>query len=373
MGHPLSRWQRHNRWLFLAFKVALVAAVTLGVFALLVRVQTVVIPLLFAFFVAYQMAPLVDWARRRRIPPAVSTAALLVLVVASVVVFFALFVPRFVGEFGQLVQALPSYAKALEAAVVPWLRDTLGVEVDLDLASLGERLRDIGPDLLQPTGTLLGSVATGVIGAVTFLLNLVLIPVFIFLFSVDYQRIVDAAKDLVPPRLRRDVFRVAARIDRALSSFVRGQLLVMACLAVFYSVGLLVLDIKFAIFIGVTAGVANLIPYAGVALGIGLSIVMALLEGAGWGTIAGVGGLFAVGNLLESFVLVPKIVGDRVGLSPLLVLVALIFWGELLGILGVLIAVPVTAVLRILLGELISAYRRSSYYLRAAEEEVAPS
>jgi predicted PurR-regulated permease PerM len=368
MPHPTVRWQRHQRWFYLAFKVALLLGLTVGLFHLMRRVESVFVPLAFAFFVAYQLAPIVEWGRRHRIPPAVTTIGLLVLVVAGVIAFFALFLPRFVGEFAQLAAGLPDYLQSVEATVRPWLRDTLGVDVDLDMTSLGAHLKENAAALLKPTGAVLGSVATGVAGAVAALLGLFLIPVFIFLFSVGYRETVESARQLVPPRHRADLFAVLRRVDVALSSYVRGQLLVMAVLAAFYAVGLLVIGVKFAVFIGVTAGLLNLVPYVGVATGLLLSVLMALLEGGGFGTLAAIGGLFVAGNLLESFVLVPRIVGDRVGLSPLLVLVAVIFWGELLGLLGVLIAVPVTAVLWIVLGELIAAYKRSDFYNRGRED-----
>lgn len=373
MATSTGRWERYNKWLYLFFKILLFAACGLGVLLVLVRVRSLAIPVLFALFVAYQINPLVNWAERHRIPRAASTVALLLAVVAGVVVFLVLFIPRFVGQFADLVESLPAYADAARENLGPWFVDTFGVELNLDVAHLQAQLQEHASALLQPTGDVLGSVVGGVLGVLVWTLNLLLIPVFIFFLSNDYPRIVTTVQGLIPPRNRAFVIRMAGRIDRALSSFVRGQLTVTAFLALFYSVGLAVIGVKYAVFIGVLAGFANLIPYVGVALGVALAAIMTLLEWSGFGPLIGVGGLFIVGNLLENFVLTPKIVGDRVGLSPLLVLVALLFWGELFGILGVLIAIPVTAVLRVLLMEAVLRYRESGFFLRGAPTDTPPT
>ena len=358
-------WHRYQRWLYLFFKLLLGAAALIGVLWLLSRVSGVVIPVVFAFFIAYQMNPFVDWAESKGIPRPATTVASLLVVVAGFVVFLALFIPRFVGEFGSLVAQLPTYVQNLYDWAVPWLRENVGIEVEIDLATIKAQLQEHGASLLQPTGAIIGTVASGVLGLLSALLGLLLVPVFIYFLCVDYHRIIAAMGGLVPPRHREIVSRVTAKIDRAMSSFVRGQITVMLFLMVFYSIGLTILGVKFAIFIGVIAGIANIVPYVGPAIGAGLSALMTLLEWTGFGSLVGVLGLFVVGNLLESFVLTPKIVGDRVGLSPLLVLVSLLFWGELLGIMGVLIAIPVTAILRIVLAEVFAAYRKSDYFQRA--------
>ena len=372
MATSTGRWERYNKWLYLFFKILLFAACGLGILLVLVRVRSLAIPVLFALFVAYQINPLVNWAERHRVPRAASTVALLLAVIAGVVVFLVLFIPRFVGEFADLVEALPAYADAAHENLGPWFAETFGVDLSLDVAHLQGQLQEHASALLQPTGDVLGSVVGGVLGVLVWTLNLLLIPVFIFFLSNDYPRIVTTVQGLIPPRNRALVSRVAGQIDRALSSFVRGQLTVTAFLALFYSVGLAVIGVKYAVFIGVLAGFANLIPYVGVALGVALAAIMTLLEWSGFGPLIGVGALFIVGNLLENFVLTPKIVGDRVGLSPLLVLVALLFWGELFGILGVLIAIPVTAVLRVLLMEAVLRYRESGFFLRGAPNDTPP-
>ena len=174
------RWQRYQRWLFLFFKFLLAAVALAGLFYLLVEVQGVVIPVVFAFFVAYQMNPLVDWAETKGVPRSATTVATILVVVAGFVLLLALFIPRFVGQFTGLVAQLPSYAQSAYDWAVPWLKDNLGVELAIDMETLKAQLQEHGASLLQPTGAILGSVASGVLGLLSALVSFLLVPVFIY-------------------------------------------------------------------------------------------------------------------------------------------------------------------------------------------------
>jgi predicted PurR-regulated permease PerM len=191
-----------------------------------------------------------------------------------------------------------------------------------------------------------------------------LIPVFLFYFLRDFDRMKAAVARLLPPRDRQQIRARFTEIDTVCAAFVRGQATVAAILGIVYAVGLTLAGVKLGLLIGLLAGVASLVPFAGPAVGLALSGVAVVVdwhEGSLW--IAAFAALtFVVGQILEGYVITPRVVGEKVGLSPVAVMLAVLAFGELLGFAGLLLAVPVAAVGKVVGGVLVRNYRKSAFF-----------
>ena len=216
--------------------------------------------------------------------------------------------------------------------------------------------------LLQPAGSVAKSIFGSTASALSAVAALVLIPVFAFFLLRDFDLIIARIGALIPVNYRPFIRSRMIEIDETLSRFVRGQLTVSAILVLLYSLGLWIVGLPLALVIGVVAGVGNLVPYLGTTLGFLLAGVMLALDWQGWGHVGAVAGVFAAVQVLEGWVITPKVVGDSVGLSTLSVIVSVMIFGELFGFYGVLVAVPAAAILKILFREGLDAYRASEFF-----------
>jgi predicted PurR-regulated permease PerM len=196
-----------------------------------------------------------------------------------------------------------------------------------------------------------------------------LVPVFAFYLLRDFDTIMDRLRLLVPERRRAFVVEVARDIDRVLSAWFRGQLTVMVIDGALYMIGLSILGVPMGVAIGAIAGLLAFIPVVGVLTSLALALFVTLLEFQGWGQVIGVLALFAAVPTIEMTVVVPRVIGGRVGLGPVAVIVALLLGAELLGFIGILLAVPTAAVINVLLGRIRSAYEGSAFFTRAANGE----
>ena len=194
------------------------------------------------------------------------------------------------------------------------------------------------------------------------LVNLALIPVVMFYLLRDWNMILDRIDDLLPRRWRPKVRTIGHEIDGVLGEFLHGQLLVMVALAIYYSVALSIARLDHALAIGILTGVLVFIPYVGFGLGFMLGMLAAILQWNGWPGFLAVVGVYGFGQLLENYVLVPFLVGDRIGLHPLAVIFALLAFGALFGFAGVLMALPVSAALLVGLRHVRRAYVASPVY-----------
>lgn len=350
------------RWSYAVWGLTTVVFVG-AVIWLATSVDTVAVPLLTAFIIAYLLDPVVDRFEVRGIPraPAIGLilgAFLLVLVLALLFV-----VPQVVRQLAEV----PAKLQQLIAAAVPWAEKTLGLDVPTDvesiLAELQEQIAAVDVRALAaPVGSVFAIAAGGTRAALGVLAALVMVPVFAFYLLRDFDEIIARVDELIPAHLRPPVRARFSEIDQAMGSFIRGQLTVASILAVLYSVGLWAVGLPLALVVGVIAGLGNMIPYLGTALGIALATLMVVLDWQGFGQLALVYGVFLVVQGLEGWVITPRVVGESVGLSPFVVIVAVLAFGELFGFVGVLLAVPLAAILKILLRVALEAYQRSSFY-----------
>jgi predicted PurR-regulated permease PerM len=197
---------------------------------------------------------------------------------------------------------------------------------------------------------------------ITVIGNVVMVPLVLFYLLYDWNRMLARLEGFVPRRWLDKTMQLARDMDRMLSQYLRGQLLVMAVLAVFYAIALTIAGFEIALPVGIFTGVAVFIPYIGYATGLALALLAALLQFGDWYGFGAVAVIYGFGQILESFFLTPRLVGERIGMHPLAVIFALLAFGQLFGFFGVLLALPVSAILSVALRELRQGYLSSTLY-----------
>ncbi|MDD5031234.1 MAG: AI-2E family transporter [Rhodoferax sp.] len=327
----------------------------------------VLTPFIVAATLAYALAPLVDrLVARLHFARVLAVVVVEVALVALVLALGLLVVPILAKQLPLLREQLPLLLDRLNAGVQPLLAQ-LGIDAQLDLASLKVFVREhLSTNFEDSLGPVMASVKLGGSVALSVLGNALLIPVVLFYLLLDWAAVVRLLLSLVPPRLRQGVDSFLAEADAVLGQYLRGQLLVMAVLALYYVVGLTLFGLKLALPIGVFTGLAIAIPYLGFGLGLVLALLAGSLEFAAAGGVAQallmVGVVYGIGQVAESFYLTPKLVGERIGLHPLAVIFALLAFGHALGFIGVLIALPSSAVLLVALRRATRSYKASRLY-----------
>jgi predicted PurR-regulated permease PerM len=316
-----------------------------------------------AAVLAYALHPLVERLAARGCPRAL--AALLVELAALLLALavLLLIVPVMTKELPQLKAQVPGLLDRLNASLAPLLA-RLGFTVQLDFASLKawlSQLMDANADdwlaKALASARIGGSVLLSVLG------NAVLVPVVLFYLLVDWLALMSQLQALVPPRMREGVSGFLAECDAVLGQYLRGQLLVMAALALYYAVALALCRFELALPLGVFTGLAVAVPYLGFGLGLVLALLAALLQFGTLGGVALVAAVYAVGQVLEGFFLTPRLVGERIGLGPLAVIFALMAFGQLFGFVGVLVALPASAVVSVAIKRAQHHYTASRLYL----------
>ena len=325
----------------------------------------VLAPFVVAAVLAYALTPLVDRldamgnGRMPRLLAVILVELFLLLALLSLVL---LIVPVLVKELPLMREQLPLLFDRLHTTLSPWLAQ-FGLKISLDLASLREQLVEyIGTAQGFAFGSVWSSVKLGGNVALTVVGYLVLIPVALFYLLMDWKQVVARVLELVPPRARPSVDSFTTEADQVLGQYLRGQLLVMVAMALFYSIGLALFGLDLAVPIGVFTGLAMFVPYVGFGIGMVLALVAGFLEFATLKAVVMVGVVYGTGQLLEGFYLTPRFVGERIGLHPLAVIFALLAFGQLFGFVGVLVALPASAVLLVAIRRMRSGYLSSQLY-----------
>ncbi|MDM4764684.1 AI-2E family transporter [Pelomonas sp. SE-A7] len=311
--------------------------------ALIWLLKPVLAPFIAAAVLAYALQPLVERLTRRRVPRVLAVALVEVGAVLVLLAIALLIVPILSKELPLLREQIPVLAQQANTHLAPWLKQ-FGIQVSLDVPSIKAFvLKYLDANLEDWLGTALSSARIGGSLLLTLVGNLVLLPVVVFYVLNDWPQLVERAWSLVPPRFREPVGGFLSECDQMLGQYLRGQLMVMAALAVFYSVGLALAGFDLALPIGVFTGLAVFIPYLGFGLGLLLALLAGVLQFASLYGVLAVAVVFGLGQLVEGFFLTPRLVGERIGLSPLMVIFALLAFGHLFGFVGVLIALPLSA------------------------------
>jgi predicted PurR-regulated permease PerM len=353
-----------------------VVVFVLGALLLLYALRGVLSPIFFSLGIAYLLDPVVDRFERAGVPRGAAIAVVLALLALVATLFLLLVLPAIVREVAQFAHELPGHLRALDAQVEPWLT-AHGVPVphtvDEALSELALAPSEIASRAAAPAQAVLSYLLGGTATVIGLVAGVLVIPVLVFYLLYDFDRIVDGVRDLIPLRSRDQVVEIAREIDAVLGQFVRGQLLVMIAMGILYAAAYSLVGVRLAIPIALVAGLLAFIPYVGSGSALVLALLMCVVDWTGWTKPLLVLVAYAVCQFLEGFVVVPRIVGDKVGLPAVWVLVALMIGGEVFGFLGVLLAVPVAAVVKIFVVRGLAWYRKSEVYRGARAPADAPS
>lgn len=339
-------------WVF----IALIVSVFLWL------LSPVLTPFLLGAILAYILHPGVTWLARRRVPRGIA-ALLMMLVLSLLVTFFVVLVLVVVQKEGpEIKQQVPQLLNKLHDWLTPKLA-TLGIDAHFNFASVKDfvtsQFADSADTIMSAAWTSLrtsGNVMITVIG------NVVLVPLVLFYLLYDWNDMLRRLQLFIPRRWLDKTLELAIDMDKMLSQYLRGQLLVMGVLAVYYCIALSIAGFEIALPIGIFTGLAVFIPYIGYTTGLILALLAATLQFGNWYGFGAVAMIYGVGQVLESFYLTPRLVGERIGLHPLAVIFALLAFGQLFGFFGVLLALPVSAIMVTALREMRRGYLASALY-----------
>jgi predicted PurR-regulated permease PerM len=353
--------EEEARRIDLIWSLAMVTMLGL-VFVLISVFGGVAVPVLLALTGAYVFNPVVTALERRKVNRTWGTTLVFTGVTLALVGAVLYLIPVFREEAAKL----PDFFRRASTQVIPRVEALLGVSVPQLVNQRAAELGAEASDLLQSAGPaaakLLARFAGNTASFVATLLGLAVVPVLGFFFLQDYPRLIAMVRDLVPRRAVALVNRRFTEVDEVLSAFVQGQITVGAILSVIYGTGLGIARIDMAIVIGVIAGFGNMVPYLGTAIGLVLAGLGLMLSWQGPWQLAVVVGTFIVAQLSEGLVITPRVVGEKVGLSSVTVILAVLAFGELFGFVGILLAVPFSAILKVVLRVVVRRYQKMSMY-----------
>jgi predicted PurR-regulated permease PerM len=346
------------------YQTRLLAWLALAVlmWGLLQLLSPVLLPFVLAAVLAYTLHPFVEWLYRHHCPRWLGAGvALLVLGVVMLAVVL-LIVPVVTRQIPLLKEQVPTLLEHLNQWLKP-LAARFGLELAVDVAAVRDVLRKLisghEGDLI---GGVLSSLRIGGSALAAILGNLVLTPIVAYYLLLDWDDLIGRVKQLVPPRLMASAQRFLDETDEVLGQYLRGQLMVMGVLSLFYTVGLALVGLKLALPIGVFTGLAVFVPYLGYGLGLILALLAAALQFQALPGMVLVGVVYGIGQVVESMWLTPKLLGERIGLHPIAVIFALMAFAHLFGFVGVLVALPASAVLLVALRRARQWYESSTLY-----------
>jgi len=330
---------------------------------LLYLLAPVLTPFLISALLAYLGDPVVDRLERAGLGRTTGVIVVFIAMLLLGVLGLLILIPTLQRQALLLLNGVPQFLEWFQQSLAPRLAELAGVAVvEFDVAAVRRALLGHWQEMGSLAGGLLDRLGRSgqlLLGWVTYLL---LIPVVTFYLLRDWDVLVAAVRGLLPKRVEPVVARLALEMDAVLAEFLRGQVTVMAVLAVVYMLGLWLVGLDLAFVIGIVAGLVSFVPYLGVIVGVVVAGLAAFLQFGDVAHLLGVAAVFGIGQLLEGMVLSPWLVGDRIGLHPVAVIFAVMAGGQLFGFFGVLLALPVAAVAVVLLRHSHDEYLKSALY-----------
>jgi predicted PurR-regulated permease PerM len=321
-------------------------------------------PFLTAFILAYALRPVCLWLEKRRLPRGLAGSLAVLFGLTLIFLIFSLLIGLLKYEIPLIKAQIPNWITNTQSWLGPKLTD---LHINFDWSTLKvDAIQKITEHINENTDTLMSSALDAVLlsgsSIIAGFVNAVLIIFVMFYLLIDWTHFFSLLKSTIPVRAQETVHHLAMHTDGLLSQYLRGMLIVVSIMAAYYSVGLTLIGVKGAVALGVFTALMIVIPYIGIALGLSLAVISALLQFGPNSEVIGVLVIFGIGQFLEGFFLTPRLVGERIGLHPVAVLFALLLFGKLFGFFGVLLALPISAVSLVLVKYLWSVYTQSSWY-----------
>ncbi|HSI24598.1 MAG TPA: AI-2E family transporter [Methylotenera sp.] len=358
-NNSAAKFISSNRWLILS----------IGFVFLLYLLMPVLSPFLIAAVLSYICDPLVDkislWGYKKyQFGRSAATVLVMLAIFGSIALLLLIVIPLLQSQSSLIMERLPGMIDTLRTTIEPWLKATFGISLAIDSAYLQEIINKNWNTASNLLGDVLQTAGTNSMALIGVVANALLLPIVLFYLLRDWDQFIAGIGNLIPRDLIAKTTDFAKEIDQMLAQFLRGQLTVMLIMSVFYSAGLWLAGLDNALPIGIIAGLLNFVPYLGPALGMGLALLVGILQFHTFSQIVPVLAVFGIGQFIEGNFITPKIVGDRIGLHPVVVIFALLAGGQLFGFTGVLLALPVSAVIAVALNHAKDNYLDSDAYLK---------
>jgi predicted PurR-regulated permease PerM len=333
--------------------------------------KAVLTPFVLGMVIAYLLNPLVKRFSTRGIKRTTSTIIILSLFFVVVTAIIIVVAPIVARESAELIKALPGYLDRIIELVQPYIAWFQEVTGQGSLEDAKAFLKDNISKILSVTGGVAGSLVAGGQAVIGMATTIVITPLVAFFMMKEWPAITDWVEDLIPRDKEKMIKDLIKQIDAKLSGFIRGQLSVAFFLGLIYAIALTIAGLNYGFLIGVVAGVLSIIPLVGSTIGLIVAVTIAWFQAGELNYVLIIAAIFFVGQIVEGNILSPKLLGDSVGLHPLWILFALMAGGSLFGILGMLLAVPVAAIVGVLVGFAIMQYKASPLYKKKATKTVA--
>lgn len=329
---------------------------------LLYVLAPILTPFLIGTLLAYLINPLVNYLMRWHLSRLLSVIIVFSVTFFIIILLILLFIPLIEQQINTLIDMVPNAIDWFQNTLIPTIASYIGTQTYIDT----NVLKTILVKQWAQAGTVAGSFFSTVIHSglvlVTLMINLLIVPVVTFYLLRDWKSLLKGINSLIPRKIEPAFVQITKECDHVLSAFFRGQLLVMLSIGIYYSIGLSLIGLKISIILGLTIGLISIVPYLGIIIGIITASIAAFLQFNAFEPIAFVWLLFAIGQILDSIFITPQLVGERIGLHPLVVIFAVLAGGSLFGFFGVLLALPVAAIIMVWLRHLEQKYHSSHLY-----------
>lgn len=352
-----------NRW-----PLVVTAVVAFGL--LFYLLQPILLPFVLGALIAYLGDPLVDKLERYHLNRTLGVVVVFILMSAVIVGSILFLVPLILGQLDALIQKIPLVYHWATQVVAPWAQERFGLPAGTlpqwDWShQLADNWQSLGKFMAQTGKKLTSSGAAILVG----LASLALVPVVAFYLLRDWDTLTAKLLKMMPIAWQARTSIIVGEADEVVSAFLRGQFIVMCALGVIYGTGLWLIGVQLAVLLGLIAGLASLVPYLGFIVGVVSSLFAAWFQFHDWSVLIWVVVVFGVGQAIESMVLTPVLVGDRIGLHPVAVIFALMAGGQVAGFIGIVVALPVAAVIAVFARHGMDHYRASDVYWREGDED----
>lgn len=334
----------------------------------------VITPFAISAGLAYLGDPLVDrlekvTIKRWTLGRTLAVTLVFILILSTLTIILLIVIPLLIDQVQMLIKRLPAWADWVSQNALPWISSKLGVDIKaFDQAQIKEMMQEYWGEISSASFKVLDIVSKGGMAVVALVTNLVLIPVVTFYLLRDWDGLVRSLRDMLPRKVEGPVGSALADVDDVLGAFFRGQLMVMTALGIIYAVGLSLVGVEFAVLIGLGAGLLSIVPYLGTAVGVVVALLVAIFQFQDIFHLAMVLVVFLIGQMAEGMYLTPKLVGDKIGLHPVVVIFAVLAGGQLFGFLGILLALPMAAALNVIVRLAQKRYRQSEMYSRPSSK-----
>ncbi|MDI6786559.1 MAG: AI-2E family transporter [bacterium] len=360
---------KKNSWI----KVSIIVAVLIVTFLVCIKISDILCSLLLAFIVAYIFSPFIDVLEKMKISRAVGvflTLCLFILIICSIILYI---LPRAISELTYLANKLPEFQNYVITLFTKLESIKIPEEIQSIFNELTKRTKDglsgIAQDIPIMGIELLKGLFLNTISLLSYILNFIIFGVVTIYLLKDFDKIKKWILAVTPYKYKNNLINISTKIDSNLKIFFRGQLIVCLILVFIYTSGLAILGVNSALLIGLIGGFSNLIPYFGLFMGMIPAIILSLIEFQNIFHLLGVISIFLMGQFAEGILITPKVIGERMGINPILIIISIMIFGRLFGVFGVLFAVPLVAILKVVGEMLMEQYKYSKFYSNSTKDK----